>query len=307
MNFLDQLKDLSSQVKFKADLGDLSPFRNVVVSGMGGSGIAGAIFSEIYDRAPVQVVSDYSLPHYANKETLFIGISYSGNTEETVQVASEAIKRGCQVKLITSGGRISELDGDLVKIPGGLQPRSAIGYLLKPFLSSFITAEEDEYNRVSKLLSEMDSNNEEEEKLAEDIVKSEQIPIIYGHYPYRWIAYRWKTQFNENSKLLAYSAYFPELNHNETVPLKATYNKETFRFLTFGDTPPRIAERAAITSEITNTIFHNIKVRGETFLEKIFYLIHFGDYLSYHAALKRNIDPEDVSVITELKNRLDKS
>ncbi len=306
MNFLDQLKNLSSQVKFKADFGDLSPFKNIVVSGMGGSGIAGAIFSEIYDKVPVQVVSDYSLPKYANMETLFIGISYSGNTEETVQVTDEAIKKGCQVKMITSGGKMSELDGDLVKIPGGLQPRSAIGYLLKPFLSSFIESNEDAYLRVSELLSEIDRDNSNEEKLAREIIESKQIPIIYGHYPYRWIAYRWKTQFNENSKLLAYSAYFPELNHNETVPLKETYNKETFRFLAFGDTSPRIAERKAITSEITKTKFTEIEVRGETLLEKMFYLIHFGDYLSYHAALKRNIDPEDVSVITELKNRLEK-
>ncbi len=307
MNFLDQLKNLSSQVTYRTNLGDISPFKNIVISGMGGSGIAGAIFSEIYDKVPVQVVSDYTLPKYADRDTLFIGISYSGNTEETLQVSSEAIKRGCQIKLITSGGKLSELDGHVVKIPGGLQPRSAIGYLLKPFLSSFLMKDEAVYQNISKLLAEMDRDNEEERILAEEIVKSSQIPVVYGHYPYRWLAYRWKTQFNENSKLLSYSAYFPELNHNETVPLRGTYGKEHFRFLTFGDATSRITSRISITSELTKTDFTKINVKGETLLEKLFYLIHFGDYLSYHIALKRGIDPEDVSVITELKNRLEKA
>ncbi len=307
MNFLEQLKDLSSQVLYKVNLGEIPQFRNMVIAGMGGSGIAGSIFSEIYDKAPVQVISDYRLPQYAGKETLFIGISYSGNTEEVLQASQEAIDRGCAVKLITSGGKLSRFNADIVKVPGGMQPRSAIGYLLKPFLSSFITEDVQAYKDVSSLLKEVDENNDEEKKLAREIASAQQIPVIYGHYPYRWLAYRWKTQFNENSKILSYNAYFPELNHNETVPLKGTYRKDNFRFLTFGDAPGRISTRKSITSEITGTEFTEIGTKGDTLLEKLFYLIHYGDYLSYYLALERSLDPEDVSVISELKERLEKS
>lgn len=306
MNFLEQLKNLSSQVLHKVDLGEVPQFSNIVIAGMGGSGIAGSIFSEIYDKAPVQVISDYHLPRYAGKETLFVGISYSGNTEEVLQASQEAIDRGCAVKLITSGGKLSQFDADIVRIPGGMQPRSAIGYLLKPFLSTFITEDDVAYSGISSLLREIDKNNDEEKKLAAEIAAAQQIPVIYGHYPYRWIAYRWKTQFNENSKLLSYSTYFPELNHNETVPLKGSYRKDNFRFLTFGGAPERISRRKSITSEITGTEFTEIEPKGETFIEKLFYLIHYGDYLSYHLALERNLDPEDVSVISELKERLEK-
>lgn len=304
MNFLEQLKNLSSQVLYKTDFGEIPKFRNIVVSGMGGSGIAGSIFSEIYDKVPVEVISDYRLPHYADENTLFIGISYSGNTEEVLQASQKAIERGCKVKLVTSGGKLSTLGADVVKIPGGLQPRSAIGYLLKPFLSSFVSEDEDAYPEISSLLKEMDKDNSREKALAEEIASAKQIPVVYGHYPYRWTAYRWKTQFNENSKLLSYSTYFPELNHNETVPLKGTYGKDNFRFIIFGDAPERIENRIMITSEITGTNFTRIEVRGNSLLEKLFYLIHYGDYLSYHLALARGIDPEDVSVISELKNRL---
>lgn len=307
MDFLGQLRNLSSQVRFSTSLGEIPDFSNIVIAGMGGSGIAGSIFSEIYDKAPVQVVSDYTLPEYAGKDTLFIGVSYSGNTEETLQVSEEAVRRGCHVKLITSGGRLSKLDADVIHIPGGLQPRSAIGYLLKPFLTSFISQDEDEYKGISSILDRMDKDNARQKILGQEIADSEEIPIVYGHYPYRWLAYRWKTQFNENSKLLAYSTFFPELNHNETVSLKGSYGKDHFRFITFGDTNERIARRIAITSDITSTKFTNIDVKGSTLLEKLFYLIHYGDYLSYHIALARKIDPEEVSVITELKDRLEKS
>ena len=304
MDFLSQLKNLSEQVKFDADFGELSEFSNIVISGMGGSGIAGNIFSELYDKSPVQVISDYNLPEYAGKRTLFIGISYSGNTEETLSAAREAIKRGCQVRLVTSGGELSELNEQVVRIPSGLQPRCALGYLLKPFLYSFISKDEQEYNAISRILSEMDEKNDEERKMAADLFEHKSIPVILGYTPFKWIAYRWKTQFNENSKVLAFSNYFPEHNHNEIVPLKGTYNKEAFRFILFGGADSKIEKRIKVTARITNTDFIRIPMKGATRLEKLFYLIHYGDYVSYHLASLRGIDAEDVSVITELKSEL---
>ena len=304
MDFLSQLRNLKDQLLFDADFGKLDPFSNIVVAGMGGSGIAGNIFSEIYDKSPVQVVSDYRLPEYAGKNTLFIGISYSGNTEETLAATMEAMKRGCQMRLITSGGELSQLGEETIKIPSGLQPRSALGYLIKPFLQSFLFRDSEGYDAVHKLLKEMDDNNEEQLGLASSINGKSLIPVVFGHYPYRWIAYRWKTQFNENSKVLAFSNFFPELNHNDTVPLKASYRKEDFRFISFGDARPRIEKRIRITGSITGTDFARVPVKGETLLQKMFYLIHYGDYVSYHLAKLRNIDPEEVSVITELKEGL---
>lgn len=306
MDFIDQLKDLKKQVKFQGDFGKLSGFRNIVISGMGGSGIAGSIFSELYRKCPVEVVTDYHLPEYAGSDTLFIGISYSGNTEETLSAAGEAIRNGCQVRLVTSGGQLSEMGQDTVLIPPGLQPRSALGYLLKPFLSTFITSSEEEYAEISGILQELDNDNKAQEELATEISGRQEIPVVMGYEPLRWVAYRWKTQFNENSKLLSFSNYFPELNHNETVPLRSSYRKDVFRFLVFGGAPQRIEERIRITSRITGTDFTRIPVVGNTLLQRLFYLIHYGDYLSYHLARARNLDPEEVGVIEELKKELKK-
>lgn len=304
MNFEDQLKDFRNQVKFKADFGKLNPFKNIVISGMGGSGIAGSIFSEIYDKAPVQVVSDYDLPSYAGRETLFIGISYSGNTEETISATEEAIGLGCQVRLVTSGGKLAELGAETVIVPDGFQPRAALGYLIKPFLNTFISSDDTIYEKISRMLAEMDTNNSREREVAQTIFDRNSIPYVLGYPPFKWVAYRWKTQFNENSKLLAFSAYFPELDHNDAIPFKYTYGKDQFSFLVFGGSTGQIKKRIRYTSEITSTEFITIEPKGETLLEKLFYLIHAGDYVSYHLGKIRKIDPEDVSVITELKERL---
>lgn len=304
MEFLDQLKNLKEQLKFESSFGSVRPFSNIIISGMGGSGIAGSIFSELYDRSPVTVVSDYNLPAYAGPDTLFIGISYSGNTEETLTATREAVRKGCQIRLITSGGELSELGEKTVIIPSGLQPRSALGYLLVPFLRSFMNFNESDYEETCRILSGLDAEHREARELAETIGREGSIPVIFGHYPYRWVAYRWKTQFNENSKILAFSNFFPELNHNDTVPLKSTYRKDAFRFISFGDASDRIEKRIEITSRITGTDFVRVHVNGKTLLQKLFYLIHYGDYVSYHLAKYRNIDPEEVSVISSLKDEL---
>ena len=304
MNFEDQIQDFSKQVKFSADFGKLAPFNNIIISGMGGSGISGNIFSEIYDKAPVQVVSDYNLPSYADENTLFIGISYSGNTEETISAAREAIKKKCQIRLITSGGMLSELGQETVIVPKGFQPRAALGYLLKPFLNTFISSDESIYADISRLLVEMESDNSKEKEIAKMIFQKNSIPYVLGYPPFRWVAYRWKTQFNENSKILAFSSYFPELDHNDAIPMKLTYGKDNFSFLVFGGSTGQIEKRVKYTSEVTSTDFITVEPKGKTLLEKLFYLIHAGDYISYNLARLRGIDAEDVSVITELKDRL---
>ena len=271
---------------------------------MGGSGIAGNIFSELYEMTPVQVVSDYKLPAYADKDTLFVGISYSGNTEETVSATREAIRRNCQVRLITSGGELAELGQETVLVPEGYQPRAALGYLIKPFLNSFITSDKTVYEKISTMLLEMETDSSLEKGTAAKIFRKNSIPYVLGYPPFRWVAYRWKTQFNENSKLLAFSSYFPELDHNDAIPFKHTYGKDAFSFIVFGGSTGQIEKRVRYTSEITSTDFITIEPKGESTLERMFYFIHAGDYISYHLGKMRKIDPEDVSVLTDLKERL---
>ncbi len=305
MDFLQELKSLRDQVFFDERIPLPSDYDKIVIAGMGGSGISGKIFQELYTKEPVIVLDDYSIPEFVNGRTLFISMSYSGNTEEVLSATEAAKKRGCKVVGVTSGGRLADMCDHAIKLPGGLQPRSSLGYMLMPLLNSFMGIGSESLERVAALLEELDDDNEAAAREAERIFEGERIPVTYGFSPYRSVAYRWKTQFNENSKVMAFSNYFPELDHNEIIPLKSTYGKSRFIFYTFGKPGnERISLRMDGTGKVSGVTFNVIQPKGESTVERLFYLIHYGDYLTYHLAKLRKVDPEDVSAIEDLKKIL---
>src|ERR1041385_7713564 len=113
------------------------PIQNVLISGLGGSGISGTIISEFgfaSSPVPVAVTKGYFIPAFVNENSLVIISSYSGNTEETLACMEQALAKKAHVVCITSGGKVAELANqhrlDHILIPGGMPPRSCLGFLL---------------------------------------------------------------------------------------------------------------------------------------------------------------------------------
>lgn len=307
MEFSEELKTLKEQIKFSEKFQLEFDFDNIVIGGMGGSGIAGKIFQELYSKKPVITVDDYSIPDFVDENTLFIAISYSGNTEETVSAAKRALERGATLFTITTGGMLAYLEAQKILVPPGLQPRSSIGYMLMPLINTFLPQDSATIKKAYNLLAEMDRESSAIKEQAREIADRKSVPVIYGFSPFKSIAYRWKTQFNENSKVIAYSNSFPELNHNDTMALRDTYRKDEFSFITFGKpSNPRITRRIEVTEDITGSKFLKVEPKGESVFEQLFYLIHYGDYLSYHLSKFRGVEAGDVSSIEELKKSLDR-
>lgn len=302
MEFIDELRFLKEELKFKESVDVPSRFDNIVIGAMGGSGISGKMFQELYSEKPVTITDDYNIPKFVSKNTLFIGISYSGNTEETLNATRQAIKRGAHVVTMSAGGLLSDYGDQHIKIPrADLQPRSATGYLLMPLLKGFGLVRESEVRNAYSILAELDSHNEECSRHARSIAKSNAIPVIYGVSPFKAVAYRWKTQFNENSKVIAYSSNFPELNHNDTMAIAQTYRKKEFYIFVFDSEDRKIKKRIQATMDITKSQFNIIRPKGKSAVEQLFHLIHYGDYVSYRLGMLRGIDPTDISLIQKLK------
>lgn len=226
--FLDELMSLKEQLRFKESFEMPDGISNIIIAGMGGSGIVGKIFQEMYNEIPVFVASGYSLPEFVGSDSMVVCISYSGNTEETISAYEDARRRGTHTAVITSGGVLSEKDDNTVKIPKNVSPRSALGYMLMPLLNSFCDVKEEDISEATILLGKLDDDSSAESTIAGEIFGEELLPIIYSTAPNESIAYRWSTQFNENSKILALWSSFPELNHNNTMALKGTYRKNAF-------------------------------------------------------------------------------
>lgn len=304
--FLNELLTLKDQIRFGTKFEIPEGVKNVVIAGMGGSGVVGRTFSEMYSGLPVVLVKSYEIPPFVGKETLFICISYSGNTSETLAAFRSARNKGAHIVAITSGGTLSEEAGVVIKVPKGLQPRSAFGYMLMPLLNSFNAVSKEEIEEAYRVLDEIDKDNSSEENIAKEIYKGKFMPVIYGTSPYDSVAYRWSTQFNENSKLLAIWSNFPELDHNNTMALCGQYRKgEFYHICLLANEDPRIMKRIEATQEVAKIKFKSIvEPKGASRLAKVVSLVHMGDYVTYYLAKLLAVDPLDVSAIEELKGRL---
>jgi glucose/mannose-6-phosphate isomerase len=210
--------------------------KNIVLAAMGGSAIGGELIKD-YTRStakvPVEISREYHLPAYADKNTLAILASYSGDTEETLSSFLDAYKRGCMIFCVSSGGALikyaKKLGVPYVQVKAGMPPRAAMPHMLMPLikilqeLNQTPTSVAEEIAQAATLLEAVSKQNSPEKATNENFAKTlaTQLngitPVIYGFGFYRSVALRWKQQFNENSKVPAKWEYFSELNHNETM------------------------------------------------------------------------------------------
>jgi glucose/mannose-6-phosphate isomerase len=301
---------------------------NLVISGMGGSAISGDIASVVLRNKadfPVFVNRNYGCPKFVDANTLFLAVSYSGNTEETLSAFKEALKKGARIISISSGGELKELSKKnsvpFVEIPKGLPPRSAIGYLLSSVLhllhksgAGTFKADLDETIKLLKQLSRKygvscASRENDVKKMA--IRLHGQIPVILASEGTTYAAgLRWKTQLNENSKMTAMLSVFPELDHNDIVNLsflKPGEHKFSLVALRDEGDPERMKKRIEVTKSLISGNVGGIAEvwsQGESVLARTMSLIFYGDYLSVYLSFLSGIDPTPVEIIEKLKKEL---
>jgi glucose/mannose-6-phosphate isomerase len=303
----------------------------IVVAGMGGSAIGGELMKDwAWDRMtlPVDVCREYHLPAYANKKTLVFATSYSGETEETLSVFLEALKRRCMIICISSGGALTEFAEKLsiphLLVPSGMAPRATLPYLFVPLLGilekmGLAPGVGTEFSETVKVLKQVSFENSLERPLSGNLSKKlasnvyGAVPTVYGFGFYRAVAQRLKTQFNENSKNPAKWESFPELNHNEIVGWEqAREFAKCFSviFIRDAEEPKQIMERIEFTKEMISRVavkLSEVWSSGKSTLAKMSSVICVGDFTSVYLAVLRGIDPTPVRTIALLKERLKKT
>ena len=285
---------------------------NIVICGMGGSSIGGALLKSCLANLdiPVTILRNYDLPKYIDDKSLVFAISYSGNTEETMSALIQAKERKAETIGITSGGMLAEEVDKVIKIPADYQPRAAVGYLFFPMLgvlynSNLIDIRNDEVNEALKALEDVEYYKEEGKKLARLI--GDRVPVIYSSELFEPVAYRFKTQINENAKSPAFNNVFPEMNHNEINAFKFM-DRKRFVGIMIRDSGdhPRIQKRMDICKKIMedNIDVVDMVTKGKSLLTRMFSTIYLGDMTSYYLALDKRVDPTPVEVIETLKKKL---
>jgi glucose/mannose-6-phosphate isomerase len=306
-------------------------YSNIVISGMGGSGIGGDILQSLLlskTKIPIVTIKDYHIPDFVGKDTLFIAVSYSGNTEETINGFFEAQRKGAHIVAITSGGTLWDLcqkyQIDCVEIPAGLSSRCAIGYLFFPQLKILTTLKlsDDFKKELTETIEILATRRNYYERIAAQLGKELKnfFPLIYATSPLlKPVAVRWQTQFNENAEIIAHSNVFPELNHNEIMGLLGPSPLVPIYCLILLDpeTHPRNLLRVKYTLEllrkgfsernsVKSTFFRYRKfsVAGKSKLARIFSFIMLGDFISFYLARERGVTPEIIRAIEELKKKM---
>lgn len=291
----------------------------IIFCGMGGSGISGEILKSYTEyigiKIPVFCINNYNVPNYADKDALFIISSYSGNTEETISFYREAKKINNNIIVVTSGGKLmSYAEKDmipLIMVPKGMQPRNAIAYLFFPIIKILednkIIPEQN--INVKKLVESLTKNKQKHDSQAEILASKiyNKIPLVYSSKSIYPVAYRWKTQFNENSKIPSFCHFFPELDHNEINGFKNNKWPIHIIILKDEDDHRRILKRMDITEKLIKSelvSFSEITIKGNDFLTRVFSTIQLGDLTSYYLALLYKTDPVSVEVIEKLKKEL---
>lgn len=304
--------------------------QHIMILGMGGSGIGGEILRDwLRDdfSIPIEVCSDYTLPAYANKDTMVFAISHSGDTEETLSAFVDAIRRRCITMTITSGGHLLSFSKKLqlphITIPKHFPPRVALPYTFFPLpvvlnrigvVSNMLVEIEETIRNLRKVSEENSPEIPTEDNPAKKLALELEgtIPIVYGFRQYGAIAHRLKTQFNENSKVPSSYDVFPELNHNETVGWEASENfTKNFSLILIRDhnEPPEVKHRIEMTKLHALKKAHKILeiyATGETKLAKMFSVLHIGDLVSVYLAILRNVDPTPVVTINKIKTEMKK-
>jgi glucose/mannose-6-phosphate isomerase len=321
----EHLRDALWRVE-SANLQEWDSPGGLIVAGMGGSGIGGSLARAcLGDQAsrPIFPARGYGLPSWTTPETTVLCASYSGNTEETLAAFDAAGFLGAKRIVVTSGGRLAEAarqdDVPVIPVPGGFQPRAAVGYMTVaalevaalcgagPRMASDIDVAAAHVEELCAQWGPDGAADNEAKTLAHALHGS--VPVIAGSGLTTPVAYRWKTQINENAKIHAFFGELPEIDHNEIVGWQGARGLGRFSavFLDDADNHPRISDRIELTSELIAPDAHTVQrvlTRGQGTVERVMSLVLLGDLVSLYLAVLRGVDPTPVRVIDQLKHRL---
>lgn len=298
----------------------------VVVLGMGGSGIAGDVVQAIaapFMAVPVTVSKSHEAPASVGPGTLCFAISYSGDTEETLEAAEAAAVAGARMVVLSHGGALAERarvwDAPHIALPHCPMPRAGIGSVAIPplvvleQLGLFPGATQYVADAVDQLRRRRDKlivDGGPAQQLARQIGGT--IPVAYGGDAVGTVAaYRFKCQVNENAKAPAFWASVPEMAHNEICGWgqHGDVTRQVMTVVRFRHDfeHPQVSRRFDLTYDILDEVVHavlDVEAAGEGALAQLLDLVIQGDFASLHLAAEAGVDPGPIPVLTDLKAAL---
>lgn len=323
-NFPQQLEK-AVEIGKKINVKKNTEIHNIVVAGLGGSGIGANIVENwLYDhlKVPYTITKSYDIPNFVNENTLFVACSFSGGTEETLSAVEKALQKKAKIFALTSGGKLLDIAKqhhlDYVQIPNEAPcPRAFLGYSLTQLLYTFY-----KYGLISDFF-ELDlqrsilllkNQTEQIQHWAKDFANKifQKNLYVYGEQKTGALLTRFQQQINENAKQLCHINLMPEMNHNELVGWgldKKTYENIVVIMLKTSFDHPRTQKRMELCKPIFAQKAHEVVdmiALGDTPIIQGFYLLWLFDWISWYLSELNGVDAFEINVINHLKNELAK-
>ncbi len=293
---------------------------HIVFAGMGGSGSIGDVFAAVLSKSDidVDVVKGYHLPEVSNGNTLVVATSVSGNTQETLAAAAEAVKARCRTVAFSSGGELQkfcERSGALhVQVDMEHSPRGSFAsylYAMLGTLKMMLPLEEREVasslakmKNLSKQISSVNLDGANPAMSLAEWITS--MPLIYYPWGFQAAAIRFKNSLQENAKMHAAAENVIEACHNGIVPWSVKSDARPI-LIRGADDHQKTKERWSILKEFfeKNGIDYMelLSVDGGI-LEKMVCLIYLLDYATIYRAVLSGVDPTQIHPIDFVKARL---
>lgn len=313
----DHLRDALWRIE-SARLKPIPDASAAIVCGMGGSAIGGDLAAAaLGDQLTKELltVRGYELPSWAPAGAAVLCSSYSGDTEETLACYAAAEALGAGRVVATTGGQLADLaraDGvPVVGLPSGMPPRAAVGYMfcVAAELASLAEAALPIRTEIDAAASHLENRSESILARAADIAGliGDAVPVFYGAGLTSPVAYRWKTQVNENGKSPAFSSPLPEASHNEIAGWEGSRRRLACVLLSDVDQHQREARRFEVTGDLIEphaASVVRVHAEGETRTTRLLELVMLGDLVSLHLAARHQVDPTPIEAIDALKKKL---
>ncbi len=328
MKMNDYINEFSNHLREAIEIANnttLSPYskeiRNILICGLGGSGIGGTIVSDIISskvNIPIAATKDYSIPNFVNEHTLVIANSYSGNTEETLYALEKCQARGAEIAVITSGGKLKTIAEENkynnIIIPGNQPPRAMFGYAFTELffmLNHYGIIDDSFKSDFDKAITLIDTEKMDIQKQAMNLAKKmyKQTPVIYVAKGFEGVAVRFRQQLNENSKMLGWHNVVPEMNHNELLGWRTNVDDLAVVYFRNKCDYDRNQIRMDINKKVISKFTSNISEiwsKGDSLIENSLYHISVGDWTSWYLSEMNNVDAIEIDVIDFLKGELAK-
>jgi glucose/mannose-6-phosphate isomerase len=325
---VQQIWDLAQSVKFSSQ----APIKKVVVAGMGGSVLGTHVIQTLFAdqlNVPITIAPDYTVPAYVDAETLVIGASYSGNTEETLAAVQDAHAKGAQLAGITTGGKLEtflkEKGAPVLVFEPTFNPsqiaKMGLGYSIFGQMALLAAAGiikvtqqdmEDVLEAIASAHLQMSAQIPQQNNLAKVLAfqMTGRIPVVTTAEHLEGMAHVFANQLNENSKTFAEYRVIPELNHHLMEGLKFPPSNSSDLLFVILDSKlynPRNRRRIEVFEEVLEQ--HDIEfvrhtLSGKTKIAQNFELLVMAAYASFYLAMIHNENPTPIPVVDWFKSQL---